>query len=266
MKKASRFQLKNVRRLLKEKKLRDFEDLFVAEGEKIVRDISFKGHLMDAVFVSNTFLKSERNKEFILDLEGKGIAVFSAGDAQFDKVSSLQHSQGVLAVVKKPDASKYPLPGGENALILLCDGIQDPGNLGTIIRTSAAMEVDHVMLAGDCADVFNPKVIRASSGAALDIPISTCDAAKLDHLKEEGYYLLVSQVAEEKGRDITRIKDIPSRCIIVFGSEGRGVSGEILRKADGCFYIPVSGDVESLNVTSAVAISLYVFSRMRKGS
>ncbi|MGB3242720.1 MAG: RNA methyltransferase [Candidatus Omnitrophota bacterium] len=261
MKKASSMQLKNIRVLLKEKKARDFEGLFVAEGEKIVRDAALKGHSVDSVFVSRAFAESAENGEFILGLEKKGVPVFLAADSKFDKISSLQHSQGVLAVIKKPDASRNVFPGSEGGPIVLCDGIQDPGNLGTIVRTSAAMGVSSVMLVGDCADIFNPKVVRASSGAVLDVPVSEFALPEVDRLKQEGYRLFASRVSGKKSADISGIKDIPVKCIVAFGSEGRGISPEILDRADQLFFIPTSEKVESLNVTSAVAITLYAIRR-----
>jgi TrmH family RNA methyltransferase len=258
MKKAGNMQLKNIRRLLKEKKVRDFENIFVAEGEKIVRDIFIKGHMMDSVFVSKSFAADEENKKFILNLEKRRISVFEARDDVFDKTSSLQNSQGVLAVIKKPESPKCELPVHEDVFSVLCDGIQDPGNLGSIIRTSAAIGADSVLLAGDCVDTFNPKVVRASSGTVLDIPLVKCGPEEIDRLKEQGCRLLVSQVAGEEGAgDISEIRQVPRRCILAFGSEGRGVSKEIADRADQFFYIPTSEKVESLNVTTAVAIALY---------
>jgi TrmH family RNA methyltransferase len=261
MKKASNMQLKNIRILLKEKKVRDFEGLFVAEGKKIVKDAVLKGHSVDSVFVSCAFVGDAENEEFIRGLEKKGIPVFLAADSKFDKMSSLQHSQGMLAAIKKPDTSKDVFFGSEGGLIVLCDGIQDPGNLGTIVRTSAAMGVASVALVGDCADIFNPKVVRASSGAVLDVPVLEFDLSEVDRLKKEGYRLFVSRLSGEKSADISGIKDIPAKCIVAFGSEGRGISPGVLERADRLFFITTSEKVESLNVTSAVAITLYAIRR-----
>ncbi|MGD2278729.1 MAG: RNA methyltransferase [Candidatus Omnitrophota bacterium] len=265
MKKASRMQIKNIRRLLKEKKVRDLENIFVAEGEKITKEILLKGDLLDSVFVSKTFGEKKKNKKFILDLEKRGIFVFEIEDNEFDKASSLQHSQGILAVSNKPDFSGYALLGGKSALVVLCDGIQDPGNLGTIIRTSVAMRADMVLLTGDCVDIFNPKVVRASSGMMLDIPVLEADEKTLDQLKGEGYFFLAGHAAKERSEDISKIRSLPSRLIVAFGSEGKGLSDTVLKKADKVFHIPVSEKCESLNVTSAVAIALYTVARIKRG-
>jgi TrmH family RNA methyltransferase len=262
MKKASSMQLKNIRRLLKEKKVRDFEGLFAAEGGKIVRDAFLKGRILDSVFASSSYVREEENKEFILQLEKKNVPVFEVARAAFDKISSLQHSQGVLAVIKRSEIQKSEIPEAENVFCVLCDGVQDPGNLGTIIRASLGMGADAVILTGDHADVFNPKVVRASSGTILDIPVVDCSPDGVDRLKEKGYRLLASQVTEENARPISELKDIPKRAIIAFGSEGRGISKEILKRADQLFFIPISKKVESLNVVSAVAITLYAIRYM----
>ncbi|MGB2629813.1 MAG: RNA methyltransferase [Candidatus Omnitrophota bacterium] len=262
MRKASRLQLKNIRRLLKEKKARDFEGLFVAEGEKMVKDMLFKKHLIDSVFVSASYAGEPGAKEHIDAFEEKGISVYTVGDAEFDKVSSLRHSQSILAVANKPCAAVDPFSLGGNAVIVLCDGIQDPGNLGTIIRTSAAMGADLVMLSGECADICNPKVVRASSGTILDVPLPECDTGMLDRLKKEGYYLLVSQVSKEKSVDLAKLKSLPERIVVAFGSEGQGVAKETLERANRLFHIPISEKTESLNVTSAVAIALYAIRYM----
>ncbi|MFH1552018.1 MAG: RNA methyltransferase [Candidatus Omnitrophota bacterium] len=263
MQKASKVQLKKARELLREKRSRDENGLFVAEGLKIVSDIVAKAHPLDSVIVSRGFVKADENGSFLADLEKNSIPVFETGDTDFERISSLQHSQGVLAIIKKPSFSKKTPTADEAALLVLCDGVQDPGNLGTIIRTSVAFGVDAILLAGEAADIYNPKVVRASSGMMIDIPVYRCDAPELDRLKKEGYSFFVSQIRGEKGKDITGIKGLSGPSILAFGSEGKGVSGEIMERADEFFYIPIGGKAESLNVTAAAAIALYVFARTK---
>jgi TrmH family RNA methyltransferase len=148
--------------------------------------------------------------------------------------------------------------------MILCDGIQDPGNLGAMIRTSAAFDVDAVILTGESVDAYNPKVVRASSGSILDIPVYSCGEDEVDTCKGNGYYLLASSAIKRDRRKVSEIKELPARSIIVFGSEGKGISPGICAKVDEYFHIPVSARVESLNVTTAAAISLHAFSRLKK--
>jgi TrmH family RNA methyltransferase len=264
MEKANKRQLKNIRRLLKEKKMRDFENCFIAEGDKIVMDIVSKGHGLDSLFVSNGYTKKEKSSKVISNLEKKDIPVYNIADAEFDRISSLRNSQGILAVVKRDNLPKFSHLK-KNVFAVLCDGVQDPGNLGTIIRTSVAMGVDSVLLSGECADPFNPKVVRSSSGTIADISVSKCNISNLEDFKKQGFKVLAAQAARKGAKDISKISKIPARCIVVFGSEGRGISKEMLKKIDQFFFIPISGKIESLNVTSAVAMSLYALKCAIKG-
>jgi TrmH family RNA methyltransferase len=213
---------------------------------------------MEHVIVSRNFADDAKNREFLQEISSP---VFVAAGADLEKVSSLQNSQGILAVVRKADPPG-DLPAGEgDTLLILCDGIQDPGNLGTMIRIAVAFEADSVLLTGETADIYNPKVVRASIGTILDIPIYTCDAKELDRLKKEGYRLLAGRSQEKESKDITETKNVPGPVILAFGSEGKGVSPGISSRADGFFYIPICDGVESLNVAAAAAISMYVFRR-----
>ncbi len=249
---------------MRDRKVRDASGLFVAEGLKIVTDMVRKGHAPDSMIISRDFAGKEENKDFFRDMQDRPFPVFEAGDADFEKVSSLQHSQGIMAVMKQSERSEGVPVGKEDALLVLCDGIQDPGNLGAMIRTSVAFGVDSMLFMGETADIYNPKVIRASSGMILDIPVYKCDIAELDRLKKKGYHLLVSSPREQGSKDIADVTGIPPPFIIAFGSEGKGVSGGVSDRADGSFHVPICEAAESLNVAAAAAISLYVFARMRE--
>ena len=261
MEKASKAQLKKARELMRDRQARDAGGLFVAEGLKIVRDMISKGHVPDPMIVSRDFAEKEENKIFLRDAHGRSFPVFETANADFEKISSLRHSQGIMAVIKKPERSGDIPVGEKGAILVLCDGIQDPGNLGAMIRISVAFGAGSMLLAGETVDIYNPKVIRASSGMMLDIPVYVCDAAELDRLRKQGYRLLVSQPPEQESEDITDMTEFPPPVIIAFGSEGKGVSEEISNKADRFFHVPIRKGVESLNVTAAAAISLYVFTK-----
>lgn len=261
MKKAVNAQLKHIRGLLKEKQTRDASDVFVAEGLKTVRDIAAKGHAIDSVLVSDSFAENKGNRILLEHFDKRGAALFQTADTGFKKTSSLMHPEGILVLVKKIPL-KHAALDKKTALIVLCDGIQDPGNLGAIIRTSAAFGADQLILTGESVDAYNPKVVRSSSGTILDIPISSFQYCEIDRLRKAGYCLYASQINVKKGMDISKIKNISLRSIIAFGSEGKGLSDEICRRADEFFYIPIAENVESLNVTATAAISLYAFGKM----
>jgi len=242
--------------------MRDKTGLFVAEGLKIVSDIVAKSFEIDHLIASNDFLKSKKGDRVVAALEQKKVPVCSASAIDFEKISSLRAPEGVLAAVKK-NASPEPIEKAEEKpLLVLCDTIQDPGNLGTIIRTSVAFGASGILLAGETADIYNPKVVRASAGAILDIPVYDCPVLELDRLKETGYVLMAGQaVGGSRAKGLEGMKGLKTPIIIAFGSEGQGISEVVAKKADGFFFIPMTGEVESLNVTAAAAITIYELTR-----
>lgn len=256
--KATKAKIKEIQLLLREKKERDKKGLFVAEGVKAVNDMHKKGCLPEYLLTAGGAVP-EREKEMIVgELETEGVVVLETGKKEFDKISSLQTSQGILGVFRKREQpSIEPLMSGRK-LVVLCDGIQDPGNLGAIFRTSAALGADAIILAGEGVDMYNPKVVRASSGTILDVPVFDHTDDLAEALKSAGYKLFASTV-EAGSRPVNEIKRVPEKLIAAFGSEGHGISRRILSKSNGSFHIPMKENVESLNVAIAVGISLFVF-------
>lgn len=257
--KATKARLREVQLLLREKKARDTQGLFVAEGFKIVRDMFLKGYIPEMVVVSGAFSRDDDRDRFISGLLDQNVPVFEAGGKEFEKISELESSQGILAVIPKKKAARPDILTSDGRLVVLLDGVQDPGNLGAIFRTSAAFGADALLLCGDGVDIYNPKVVRASSGTILDVPVFESSDAFLLDLKKAGYKLWASAVDRTGTKDIRDIKEIPKNLIAAFGSEGKGLSDRIISRADGFFHIRMCGEVESLNVTSAVAISLFMF-------
>ncbi|MBL7073138.1 MAG: RNA methyltransferase [Candidatus Omnitrophica bacterium] len=254
--KSSKKQLERVRRLLRDKSLRDAEGAFVVEGLKIVKDVDRKALALDLVLFSQGSLREESNKDLLLNFKKKGVCVRSVYDNIFKKISTLRTPQGVLAVVKK-NRNKLTVSSKKDALTLVCDGIQNPGNLGTIIRSASAFGVNSIVLIGETADIYNPKVVRASSGAVLDIPIFYRDVGIFDAFKRKGYKTIVTSSCAKHLTKSGRMDSGPF--LIIVGNEGNGVSEEVKRKADVFFHIPIGKKVESLNVTAAAAVVLYEF-------
>ncbi|HEY4641179.1 MAG TPA: RNA methyltransferase [Thermoanaerobaculia bacterium] len=159
----------------------------------------------------------------------------------FDALAETKSPQGVLALFERPAPGN--LFAREDTIVIALDGVQDPGNVGTIVRLAAAFDVGGVALLPGCADPYSPKSIRASAGAILTVPVAQL---AIDELP---WPLFVTDTA---GAPI----DPPARnAILVFGSEGRGVSSEIAKRAQS-IAIRTSGRVESLNVAASAAILL----------
>ncbi|MFH1411916.1 MAG: RNA methyltransferase [Candidatus Omnitrophota bacterium] len=260
MEKAGRTDLKEIKELLREKLTRDEKNLFVAEGAKLAEDIACRKGLAVTVLISGSF--NMKNPGFAEKMIKKDIRVILAGDRETEKICSLRSPEGVLMVARKPfvgmDARSLD-PRGD---ILLLDNIQDPGNLGAMIRLAAAFGIKAVVLYGDCADEFNSKTVRASSGTILQVPVLRAGKEDIDELKRAGRTFLAGSASPDTSDDLGKTLGRPGAKIIAFGSEGKGLSGEIKERADVLFRIPMEKGVESLNVATAAAIALY---EMRKG-
>ncbi|MDD3088468.1 MAG: RNA methyltransferase [Candidatus Omnitrophica bacterium] len=256
--------LREAQLLLKEKKERDRTKLFAAEGFKVIKDMTFRGHLPKYVVLADRTAKDPQKKELLDRFEASRVPVYVTSNKDFELLSEMKTSQGILAVIPKSEKAVDVVRSAGKSIAVLCDGIQDPGNFGAMIRTSAAFGADIVLRCGDTADKYNPKVIRGSSGTMLDIAVLDYNDELASCLKDAGYKLLAASAAGEQASDLRKIRIIPEKVIIAFGSEGRGISERVLAMADGHFHIPIDPVVESLNVTAAAAITLFTFTSMEQ--
>lgn len=164
----------------------------------------------------------------------------------FDSLSETRHSQGVLGLFERPQFDAAAILARRDTVAVALDGVQDPGNVGTIVRLAAAFDASGVLLLPGCADPFGPKAIRASVGAILNVPVASITARAL----------IDAQVPLFAADASGTVADPPSsNAVLVFGNEGAGVSPELLAHATP-IAIPMSPRVESLNVASSAAILL----------
>jgi TrmH family RNA methyltransferase len=221
----------------------------VVEGPKHVADCIGAGWVPIAVAL---------REGTAFDVPGPGRAIVLT-ELLFRSLSDTVQSQGVVALFPRPAITASELPRRDGVLVVL-DGIQDPGNVGTIVRLSAAFGAAGVIATEGTADPFSPKAIRASAGAALIVPIALCSRAELIALAASGGIPLFA--ADARGGRLS--SPLPSRFGLVLGSEGRGVSAEIAAMAQPV-GVEMSGAVESLNVGAAAAILLWQIQDARSG-
>jgi TrmH family RNA methyltransferase len=178
-------------------------------------------------------------------------------ESQCNYICTTRTPQGTMAVVRIPEEIySDSLPDNTGKRILLMDGIQDPGNAGSLIRTAAAFDFSGIIMSDKCADPLSPKCIQAASGTVLSVWIRrTSSYVKLTRqLKDSGFSIIAADV---NGDD--RPIDRPNRLVLALGSEGSGLSGEILDLADFRLYIPIKKrKAESLNVAACGAILMYL--------
>ena len=172
-------------------------------------------------------------------------------------ISPAQTPQGVLSVCGLPDRPLPELLEGRRYVVL--DGVQDPGNVGTILRTADAFSADGLFLVNACADLYNPKTVRASMGAVFRCPVWTCGLDELQTLLEESGLPLYGAALRADTEDVRQV-DI-SRCAVAVGSEGKGLSHELLGVCDKTVKIPMSEHCESLNAAIAAAVLLWEAAR-----
>jgi len=239
---------------LKEKRNRSKEGKYIIEGFRLVQE-AFKVNMeIEYLIISegsedklNEYLNEYINEEKIYIMK-KNL---------FTMLTSTETPQGAIAVVKNKELPKDI----EGEFFLLCDKVQDPGNLGTIIRTAHAAGVDGIILTKGTVDIYNDKSIRSTMGSLFYVPIIQDDEelSFVRKLKDEGFSLVATSLQESK--DFFE-SDLKGKIILSVGNEGNGISEEVFSLADKKVKIPMPGGAESLNV--AIATSIILFEKVRQ--
>ena len=231
---------------LKDRKGRKETGCFLVEGRKMVEEALASAFPVDAILVD-----ADRAAEF--SLPGH-IPVFIMPSHVLAAVCDTKTPQGIAAVVRMADVQ---LTGSR---LVAMDGVQDPGNVGTIIRTADAAGFDGVILSTQCADVFSPKVLRATMGSIFRMGIRVTDdlPGVLAQMVKEGASVLSSQL---DGEPFYQRSPLNERFVLVIGSEGNGVTDEVKAVATHKVKLPMRGGAESLNAAVAAGIMMYELTR-----
>lgn len=188
---------------------------------------------------------------------------FSCRDIHFSRLSDLDAPQGILAVVRQPTWDEGNILRQPTILGIFGEKLQDPANVGAIIRTAAALNVTALWLTPESVDVYHPKVVRSTSGSLLALPIFI--AGDVSELIRQGCRIYAAEATGNGTIPIDEIRQVPRKLILAVGNESRGLSAELSREATARFTVPLSRDVESLNVAATVAIASFHFARLPKG-
>lgn len=246
---ASNEQIKKVIQIKEKAKVRKSEDCFIVEGIRMFQEAPKEE--VRKVYVSESFLSQHMG-----ELTGYDYQIVS--DSVFKKISDTVTPQGILAIVRQRHYSMEELLStvhkGRNCFVVL-DRIQDPGNLGTIIRTGEGAGINGVIMSSTTADIYNPKVIRSTMGSIYRVPfVITPDLPEaVRMLKKAG---ITTYAAHLKGGPYNR-EEFPDKTALLIGNEGNGLSDEVAGEADKLIKIPMQGQVESLNASIATAILMY---------
>lgn len=234
---------------LKIKKFRVKEGLFIAEGERLVLD-SMKFQKPEYLIVSENFY----NKDF-------DVKTYVVSEEIFKKLCETVTPQGIIGVFKTSfkDISQITF---ENTIVL--NRLQDPGNLGTILRTAKATGFKNIILDNETVDVYNPKTVRSSMSAVFNINLYQSKNLKEDiiKLKEKGFHT-VGTILNEKSKNLYS-EEFNYPVAFVIGNEGAGIDEEIQKECDKCILIPMEEGIESLNASVACSVVMYEMFRREK--
>lgn len=253
-----------IRRLLREKNVRSQEEAFVVEGTKSCLDLIDRhvGSIRSLVLCPR-YLRTETDVERHVRSQVPA-SQFVCPDSAFEKLTDVERPQGMLAVVRQPRWDEAQVLNRTKVLGIYADRLQDPANVGAIIRTAAALGLSGVWLSADCADPFGPKVVRAAAGSILSIPIFWGREVRIFSSSRCEIYSAVLPAA-----DIVSIRDlenIPNRLVIALGNEGGGLASDIVAASPVKFSIPLANGIESLNVAATAAISAFHFLGLQRHS
>lgn len=232
--------LQQVRRLLSSRREREESRLFVADGTKLLQEAIRWWPGLDTVILSDG-----------VDIQlPVGVRCIQVPEDVMESISPMKTPQGALFLCRYPEKTGFqPKPG-----MLLLDGVQDPGNLGTILRTADALDIPVVLLEG-CADPYGHKVVRASMGAVFRVPVVQATWQEVQKACKERKIPIGVTALSDKAVDIRKAP--LDTMAVVIGSEGQGVRQEILEQAQQELIIPMNSHCESLNASVAAAIVMW---------
>ncbi|WP_392486664.1 TrmH family RNA methyltransferase [Haloimpatiens sp. FM7315] len=243
--------IKNVKKL-KEKKYRIQDKCFLVEGFRFVLEAIKSKFKVKYIFVCNK--TEEKWQEFSKDILLKDVDIFAVSEQILKSISSTNNPQGVVAVVENCD--NVIDKDIKDGIYILVDKVQDPGNLGTIIRTAHAVGALGVILTKGTVDLYNDKTLRSTMGSIFHIPIvEDEDFSVIDKLKKQGFKLIASYLDNESV-DFYSL-NLKGKFILAVGNEGNGIGRDVIKLSDIKAKIPMPGGSESLNVSVAASVMMY---------
>ena len=249
--------IKHIKKL-KDKKERDLSNEYIIEGIKLIQEAIQENAKIKQIIICDDCEKTESIPKDLMYEIAKQECIYVTNKV-FDSITEVINPQGILAIIEKQ--SKEIQIDDKQDIILALDDIQDPGNLGTILRTADSIGLTQILVSKGTADCYNPKVVRSTMGAIFRVKIIECEdlVKTLKEIKKHKFEIVVSSLQTDNS-----IYDINyHKKVIVIGNEANGVKGEIQDLADKKIKIPMLGKTESLNASVATGIILYEYVRQK---
>lgn len=236
------------------------DDIFLAEGIKMYEEAP-EASVKDVYIIEETLKKMQQDEKMAQKLNRTGYELVSA--EVFQKMSDTQTPQGVLTVLKRPKYQLDDLLKVKDPMFVILEDLQDPGNLGTIVRTGEGAGVSAVIMSKNTVDIFNPKTIRATMGSIYRVPFLYVDSMEetIQSLHKTG---VKTYAAHLKGETYYDSFSFAKGCAFLIGNEGNGLKKETADIASSYLKIPMEGQVESLNAAIATSLLMYEAHRQRK--
>ena len=240
--------------MLKQSRGRSEKEMFLIEGMRSVCDAIKKGARLYAVII-----KEKSTFDFEVDCP-----IYSLAPKLFGEVAETVTPQGIIAICYMKKDKKEDISKGEKNAVVMCEKLQDPGNIGTIIRTAHACDCGGVVLSKGCCDLYNPKIIRATMSGIFSIPVVHGADSKetIEYFRAQGYKIVAGALSPD-AVDLYSA-DLTGKVLIIIGNEGNGVEEETLSLCDSVLKIPMRSDAESLNAAVAGAIMIYEHHRQNQ--
>lgn len=245
----------------KKRKVREEDGIYIVEGLRMF--VEAPQDKVREVYVSECFYKKKR-EELCLDAWGKKLEILS--DSVYGHVSDTKTPQGVLVVMEQMKYSLEEVIAGKEgraSLLMVLDNLQDPGNLGTILRAGEAAGVTGVVMSSDCVDIYNPKVIRSTMGSIYRMPFIYVEDLPTV-VKKLGEKEIHTYAAHLKGKRSYEEEDFTKGTAFLIGNEGNGLRDEVADAAEIYVKIPMCGEVESLNAAIAASVLMFEAARQRR--
>ena len=244
-------RLKDVVALAGKSSLRRERNLCVVEGRREIERALAAGFQIEQLFVCEQIIPADE----VQNLIEAAPAAFSLSSAAYGKIAYREGTEGVVAVMKTAALTLDSLSPGANPLVIVLESVEKPGNLGAILRSADASGADAVIVCDPLTDIYNPNVIRASTGAVFTTRVVACTSQEAaDWLRGHNFQILTAQLQDSK---VYYDMDFTPATALVFGTEATGLTDFWREKADAHIMIPMMGKMDSLNVATSVAILSY---------
>ena len=249
-------QVKELLQLQKKSKVRNERNIFLVEGIKMF--LEAPRNRIEKVFISETLFNRKKQE---LNLDGLKVEILS--DKVFSHVSDTKTPQGILCIMRQKKTKLEEIFAQKPEHLMSLDNLQDPGNLGTIVRTAEGAGVSGIILSKDCVDIYNPKTIRSTMGSIYRMPFLYVEDLEntIEEVKKQDIKVYAAHLQGKNNYDEENYK---TGCAFLIGNEGNGLRDEIAEKADIWVKIKMHGEVESLNAAIASSILMFEVCRQRR--